>query len=82
MLHVIGLIFFICLALLFALLAILAKILGSIFGFGRKVKRTFSGSGSAQAEGSQVMMTERRSSKRKIFEDDEGEYVEYEEVKD
>ena len=80
MFHILGILFFICLAILIAVLVVIAKIVGTVFGFGRKVKRSFTSSEPTD-EGKEEK-GDRQITRRKIFGDDEGEYVEFEEVKD
>lgn len=89
MFKLLGILFFGFIALLLLGIALLGRILGGIFGikprsFHRQDANTRqqSASGSAQAA-TAGNGTSRRSTKReKLFAEDEGEYVDYEEVKE
>lgn len=87
MLHLFGILFFIFLFVLTVGLIIVFRIARSIFRAGRKM----TGKESAdymQAERGQSSRTARShdrqqpSAKKKVFDDDEGEYVDFEEIKD
>ena len=64
--------------IIFIVLAFLGNIIRSIFGLGRRVPKHFT-SNSYSAD--QSATTSSTNGKKKIFADDEGEYVEFEEVK-
>lgn len=73
---------FVLIIILFGL-SIIGSVLRTLFGFGRRNSSTNSGSGESRSNQSQRnTKADNASSKRKkIFEEDEGEYVEFEEVK-
>lgn len=71
-----GFLFFIVIFILIVGLIIISTVLGfvrSIFSFGKR---------STQSQGTQSQTHEQPTSKSKIFDKSEGEYVDYEEVKD
>ena len=82
-----GVILLIILFIILFVIALLGNFIRSIFGFGRRTPKHYYGekTSSTQTEGNysstQGTQTSASSvSKKKIFADDEGEYVEYEEV--
>jgi hypothetical protein len=76
MFSLLGFIFFFILIILFFGLTIISGILRVLFGFGRQ-RSSSTRPSSAQKKGN-VRNTPKR---KKLFEDNEGEYVEFEEVK-
>lgn len=89
MFHIFGFILFIGLIILVIGLTILAKIVNTVARAGRRMKDAASSAGnysnqtkdtsSSQQTSSQT--NQQTSSRKKIFDSDEGEYVEFEEVK-
>ena len=75
MLHLLGFILFLAMAVILAVVAIVMKILGMVRSMGRKAKDTFTGSSSESWSSSSSQVQ-----RRKIFGEDEGEYVDYEEI--
>ena len=80
---------FILISILFIVIiavAILGNIIRAIFGFGKRVPKFFHGNkkASSQSENvytsSQNTTTSSSNGKKKIFADNEGEYVDFEEV--
>lgn len=76
---------FILVIVLFAV-ALLGNLIRAILGLGRRTpKQSYSNNSSASQESSYSFSRKNSenfaSNKKKIFADDEGEYVEYEEVK-
>ena len=64
MFHILGFLFFIILVVLVIGLLILSKVMGMVFGFKRRM------------QGKNTPVRQRK----KIFDKDEGEYVEFEEI--
>jgi len=82
-----GVILLIILFIILFVIALLGNFIRSIFGFGKRAPKHYYGekTSSTHTEGSysttQGTQTSTSSiNKKKIFADDEGEYVEYEEV--
>lgn len=90
MFKLLGILFFGVIALLLLGIALLGRILGGIFGIKPRSfheqdanARQQSASGNAQASTAGNATARRSSTKReKLFAEDEGEYVDYEEVKE
>lgn len=93
MLHFIGFIFIIIIAVLLIGLSLLASIITRLFGGKRgggsswrvytSGRRPDNGNGrSAQSSSGRLDEQEASGKRKKIFSDDEGEYVDFEEVKD
>ncbi len=91
MFHLIGFIFFIVLAVLFIGIAIVSKIVSTLFGWKRKVADAFGGqpaggpattdTGTDAYEPAERQAPPPKSGKRKkVFDDDEGEYIDFEEI--
>ena len=81
----IGIFGFILIFILFILLigfALLGSVLRFIFGLGRRSPKHYYGPQSCQSDHVHTSTTSSASTpeKKKIFDDDEGEYVEFEEV--
>lgn len=78
-----GFILIFVLIIIFFGLSIIGSVLRTLFGFGRRSSSTNNGSAENRSNQSQRnKRADNASSKRKkIFEEDEGEYVEFEEVK-
>ncbi len=92
MFHLLGFIFFIILVVLLVGLFILYRVIGMIFGFKRRMKRNgsaqrttySSGSSQPQEDSFDTYSNEGNASARrrkKIFDKEEGEYVDFEEIK-
>ena len=80
-----GFIFILIVFIVFIVLAFLGNIVRSIFGLGKRAPKHFYGekASSTQTDNSRNSTQATSSSsngKKKIFSDDEGEYVEFEEV--
>lgn len=92
MFHILGFIFFIILVVLLIGLFILYRVIGMIFGFKRRMQRNnssqrttySSGSSQPQEESFDAYSNEGNPSvrqRKKIFDKEEGEYVDFEEIK-
>ena len=92
MFHILGILFLIILVILLIGLAILSKVVGMIFGFKRRMQRNgsaqrttySSGSSQPQEDSFDAYSNEGNASARrrkKIFDKEEGEYVDFEEIK-
>lgn len=95
MFHILGFLFFIILVVLVIGLLILSKVIGMVFGFKRHMQgknsnqRTTYSSQSYQSNSRQDETSDSYSAqgdaparqRKKIFDKDEGEYVEFEEIK-
>ena len=91
MFHILGFIFFIILVVLLVGLFILYRVIGMIFGFKRRMQRngsaqrtTSSSSSQPQEDSFDAYSNEGNPSARrrkKIFDKEEGEYVDFEEIK-
>ena len=91
MFHLLGFIFFIILVVLLVGLFILYRVIGMIFGFKRRMQRngsaqrtTSSSSSQPQEDSFDAYSNEGNPSARrrkKIFDKEEGEYVDFEEIK-
>lgn len=92
MFHILGILFLIILVILLIGLAILSKVIGMIFGFKRRMQRngstqqtTYSSHSSQQPEDAfDSYSSEGKNSvrrRKKIFDKEEGEYVDFEEIK-
>lgn len=92
MFHILGILFLIILVILLIGLAILSKIIGMVFGFKRRMQRNgsaqqtaySSNSNNSQDDASHTYSREGNSAARprkKIFDKEEGEYVDFEEIK-
>ena len=95
MFHILGFLFFIILVVLVIGLLILSKVIGMVFGFKRRMQgqdssqRTTYSSQNYQSNPHQEETTDSYSTqgdtpvrqRKKIFDKDEGEYVEFEEIK-
>lgn len=92
MFHILGILFLIILVILLIGLAILSKVVGMIFGFKRRMQRngsaqrtTYSSNSSQPQEDSfDFSSNEGNTSvrrRKKIFDKEEGEYVDFEEIK-
>lgn len=92
MFHLLGILFLIILVILLIGLAILSRIIGMVFGFKRRMQRNgsasqhtySSSSNSSQDNTSHTYSSEGNSTvrpRKKIFDKEEGEYVDFEEIK-
>lgn len=80
-----GFIFILIIFIVLIALAFLGNIVRSIFGLGRRAPKQYNGektaSSNTNGHSSSQETTAPPINKKKIFADDEGEYVEFEEVK-
>ena len=83
-----GLIIILALFFILFIIASLGNLVRSIFGFGRRAPKHFYGEKDTSStdtsnsySSTQSTTTSAANGKKKIFADDEGEYVEFEEVK-
>lgn len=92
MFHLLGILFLIILVILLIGLAILSKVIGMVFGFKRRMQRNgssqrttySSGSNQPQEDSFDSYSNEGNTSahrRKKIFDKEEGEYVDFEEIK-
>lgn len=92
MFHILGILFLIVLVVLLIGLAILSKIIGMVFGFKRRMQRNgsaqrttySSGSSQPQEDSFNAYSNKGNTSvrrRKKIFDKEEGEYVDFEEIK-
>ena len=88
MLHLFGILFFVALAVLVIGLVIVSRIVKGIFNVGRKMTgKDFTGNRREdfRQDNTRSSGTGTRThspKKKKVFDDDEGEYVDFEEIKD
>lgn len=86
MFHILGFIFFLVLIVLVFGLIIVLKIVGTVRRVGRRMKGTDKSSSPDYAYTGQQQSEDASSSaasaRKKVFSDDEGEYVDFEEIKD
>ena len=82
-----GFIIILVFIIIFIVLAFLGNIVRSIFGLGRRAPKQYYGEKSNSSDKNNKSYTSTQGTtsstngKKKIFADDEGEYVEFEEVK-
>lgn len=90
MFHILGFIFFIGLIILVIGLTILAKIVSTVVRTGRRVKEAATSAGNnsrtrtenyTSSDGFTTRTDRPASTRKKVFDSDEGEYVEFEEIK-
>ena len=89
MFHILGFIFFFLLVIFIIGLVLLSKVLRAIFGFGRKMTGSTAagrtGRSAAYSEetsqGNAQYSQRKRQNRKKIFDEDEGEYIDFEEIK-
>lgn len=80
----IGFILIFILIIFLLVIALLGNFVRAIFGLGRRAPKHFYGDNTSSSQGYNNNSTQearQSSGKKKIFSDDEGEYVEFEEVK-
>ena len=92
MFHILGFLFFFVLVILIIGLVLLSKIVRTIFGFGRKMTRSGTAEDTYRQRTTYAEDTRRddesqysdKDSRRrnKVFDSDEGEYIDFEEIKD
>lgn len=83
MFHLLGFLFFLVLVVVVLGLALVSRVIGTLFGWGRKASDAFSGrssAGASSASSSRSATPPSASSKKKVFDDDEGEYIDFEEI--
>ena len=76
-----GFILLFILAIVLIGLLLIGNVLRYIFSFGRRTPKRHHGPTQSQADQTQTSASSSAPQKKKIFDDDEGEYVEFEEVK-
>lgn len=89
MFHILGFLFIIILAVIIIGLTIVGSVLRAIFGLGRHSTTNTYNSNSAQRkqyhasdmDDEEIISGKEASRHKKIFSDDEGEYVDFEEIK-
>lgn len=81
MFHILGVIFLIIAFVLIFGFVIIYRIVKSVLGIGNKFK-SGEGSFNRTADTSAGGGEKKSSGKKKVFGDDEGEYIEFEEIKD
>ncbi|WP_296259448.1 DUF4834 family protein [uncultured Phocaeicola sp.] len=89
MFHILGFIFFFLLVIFIIGLVLLSKVLRTIFGFGRKMtgNTTKGNAGRSTAyseeasQGNTRYSQQKGKARKKIFDKDEGEYIDFEEIK-
>ena len=81
MLGFFGFIFIFILLIIIMGVSILNRIIRFVFGFGKKSTTKQQTYNSSQGEQQERKRTPNRTDKRKIFSKDEGEYVDFEEIK-
>ncbi len=87
MLHLLGIIVFIFLFVLIIGAVILLRVVKGFFSIGKKMTgQDFSREKRSQTAGtadySNAAQKQKTSKKKKVFDDDEGEYVDFEEIKE
>ena len=73
-----GFILIFILLIVFVVIALLGNLVRAIFGLGKRTPKPFQGETHQTSQ--QQATSSSNSTKKKIFAEDEGEYVEYEEV--
>ena len=88
MFGILGIILIIILFVVFFVIAILGSFIRTIFGLGKRATQAFTGektssnhTQSTYSSAQSAQTSDSSNGKKKIFADDEGEYVEFEEVK-
>lgn len=89
MFHILGFIFFFLLIIFIIGLVLLSKVLRTIFGFGRKMTgnttKGNAGRSTVYAEetsqGNTQYSQQKGKVRKKVFDEDEGEYIDFEEIK-
>ena len=83
MFHILGFIFFIIIFVLLIGLVLVYKIVKSVLNVGKKTARQNNEDyNTGQGGGYTRTRKETSKSKKKVFDDNEGEYIEFEEIKD
>lgn len=93
MFHILGILFFIVLAVLIVGLLLALKLVSSFFNLGRRMTGKAGSRNNQQTtyqkndyKSEETDSTRRQpqqpNERRKVFDDDEGEYIEFEEIKD
>lgn len=94
MFHILGILFFIVLAVLIVGLLLALKLVNSFFNLGKRMtgqggskndqRNTYQKNEeySQQTSSSNHRQSQQPTEKHKVFDDDEGEYIEFEEIKD
>lgn len=89
MFHILGFLFIIIIAVIIIGLTIVGSVLRAIFGLGRRsTTNTYNNSSTqrkqyhaSDMDDEEIISEKETSRHRKIFSDDEGEYVDFEEIK-
>lgn len=82
---ILGLFFFVIIIVLLVGLSLVSSILRLLFGFGRKTNRTNNSHNTNEQTKESTSYNEQKTqtgNRKKIFDDDEGEYVDFEEIKE
>lgn len=87
MFHFIGFLFLIIIAILLIGLSLIASFVRGLFGWGRRTdspRSSFYGTSNSSSTNEKATAEEGRShpKRKKIFDKDEGEYVDFEEIKE
>ncbi|MCD8032656.1 MAG: DUF4834 family protein [Bacteroides sp.] len=84
MFNILGFIFIFLIAIIFIGLSIIGTVIRRILGFGRKSPGYNPASGQDYRSSQETVRRKepQQSPRKKVFDDDEGEYVEFEEVKE
>lgn len=82
MFQILGLIFFIIIFVLLIGLVLVYKIVRSVLNVGKTARRKSEDYDTGQGGEYTRTGKETSKSKRKVFDDNEGEYIEFEEIKD
>lgn len=80
MFHILGIIFFIIIFVLIIGLTIVFRIVKTVLNVGKKVKSDNKNYNSKSTD--TYSTTRKATGKKKVFDDNEGEYIEFEEIKD
>ncbi len=84
MVHILGFIFIIFVGILLIGIALISTFLRGLFGIGRRATQYASAATSGSAASDRSFINEESFSpygKKKVFDKEEGEYVEFEEIK-
>lgn len=82
MLHILGFLFIIIIAILIIGLSIIGSVFRSIFGLSGRRSNHRQQQSDSSATGSSTGTGRKPSKRKKLFSEDEGEYVDFEEVKE
>ena len=86
MFHILGFLFIIVIAVIIIGLALVGSVLRAVFGLGKRSPSSGSESRryyhQTQANDKEEIITGTGAKHKKLFDDNEGEYVDYEEIKE